>query len=627
MRFQLRSILGFVLAAVGVIAVAVVAPSAMAEKRVALVIGNGAYANVPKLTNPANDARAIEVLLRGAGFQTVVTATDLGASRMKRALRDFSDEVRDADIAIVFFAGHGLELGGTNYLIPVDAVLERDIDVADEAIALDRIHQVLEPAKRLRLVILDACRDNPFARTIKRTLVGRSIGRGLAPVDVVSSDTLIAYAAKAGSTAADGETTNSPYTTALVKHLATPGLDVRLALGRVRDEVLRTTKKKQEPFVYGSLGGAEVALVAAAHVPPQLVSPPAPTSTGGAAETVRVCREVESVTSLSMLAVLEKQHTGTPAADCISARIGELKAAQSAALAKPAPIPAPAPEPARPAVVTGPKPGETFRDCPTCPEMVVVPAGSFKMGSPDSEAERSADEGPVRTVTIGAPFAVGKYEVTVGQFKAFVATGNKIDGGCNIWSGSEWEQQADKSWRDPGFAQTDAHPVTCVSWNDAKEYVAWLSKTTGQPYRLLSEAEWEYAARAGTSTPFSTGSTITTKQANFDGNFTYGSSTKGEYRAKTIEVGSLKSPNAFGLHDMHGNVWEWVEDCWIDSYKGAPSDASVRTTACTDSNARVLRGGSWYDYPRNLRSAGRNWVEPDYRFNNRGFRVARVLLR
>jgi formylglycine-generating enzyme required for sulfatase activity len=589
MRFQLRSMLGIIFAAVGVIAVAVVSPSAMAEKRVALVIGNGAYANVPKLTNPANDARAIEVLLRGAGFQTVVTATDLGASRMKRALRDFSDEVRDADIAIVFFAGHGLELGGTNYLIPVDAVLERDIDVADEAIALDRIHQVLEPAKRLRLVILDACRDNPFARTIKRTLVGRSIGRGLAPVDVVSSDTLIAYAAKAGSTAADGETTNSPYTTALVKHLATPGLDVRLALGRVRDEVLRTTKKKQEPFLYGSLGGAEVALVAAAPVAAQLVSPPAPTSTGGAAEIVRVCREVESVTSLSMLAVLEKQHSGTPAADCISARIGELKAAQSAA---------------------GPKPGDTFRDCPTCPEMVVVPAGSFKMGSPDSEADRSADEGPQRTVTIAKPFAVGKFEVTFAEWEACVA-----GGGC----------QSNETPSHEGWGKV-RRPVINVSWKDAREYVGWLSKTTGRTYRLLTEAEWEFAARAGTTTRYHWGDAIDCSQASFDGGEKSGCyyNLGGKLRGTQL-VGSFTA-NAFGLHDMHGNVWELVEDCYVNTYKDAPTDGS-KAVESGDCKYRVLRGGSWGNNPQLLRSAFRSWIEPDHRDGYQGFRVARVLLR
>src|SRR5262249_37443188 len=153
------------------------------------------------------------------------------------------------DIAVVFFAGHGIELNGTNYLIPVDAVLERDIDIEDEAISLERVSQLIEPARRLRLVILDACRDNPFTPGIKRTITTRSIGRGLARVDVVNPDTLIAFAARAGSIANDGRGPNSPYTAALLKHLTTPGLDVRLALGRVRDEVLRQTAGKQESFV------------------------------------------------------------------------------------------------------------------------------------------------------------------------------------------------------------------------------------------------------------------------------------------------------------------------------------------------------------------------------------------
>jgi uncharacterized caspase-like protein len=162
---------------------------------------------------------------------------------------------------VIFFAGHGMEVNGTNYLIPIDAILERDIDVEDETVPLDRVIQILEPAKRLRLVVLDACRDNPFVRSMKRTIAGRSIERGLAKVDVLTSDTLIAFAAKAGSTASDGDGTNSPYTTALLKHLTIPGLDLRLAFGRVRNEVLKNTDNRQEPFVYGSLGGSEVSLV------------------------------------------------------------------------------------------------------------------------------------------------------------------------------------------------------------------------------------------------------------------------------------------------------------------------------------------------------------------------------
>lgn len=259
---------------------------AEAERRVALVIGNGAYSKVPKLTNPPNDAAAIEALLRAAGFDPVVRVADLGAAQMRRALRDFADEVRDADIAVVFYSGHGMEINGVNYLIPVDAVLQRDIDVADETIPLDRINLILEPAKRLRLVILDACRDNPFAHSMRRTLAGRAIGRGLAPVEVTTTDTLFAYAAKAGSTAADGEGANSPYTSALIKHLTTPGLDLRLALGRVRDDVIRTTGRRQEPFVYGSLGGAELPLVEGQRSNlRQPMSPTAPaSSTSPAAE-------------------------------------------------------------------------------------------------------------------------------------------------------------------------------------------------------------------------------------------------------------------------------------------------------------------------------------------------------
>jgi uncharacterized caspase-like protein len=238
---------------------------ALAERRAALVIGNSAYKNVPTLANPSNDAKAISELLKRAGFEVVETRLDLGIVEMRRAIRDFTDQVRDSDIAIIFFAGHGMEVGGTNYMIPTDAVLERDIDVEDEALSLDRIMRVLDPAKRLRLVILDACRDNPFGRTMKRSAGTRAISRGLAGLEPTTSDTLVAFAAKGGSLAADGEQGNSPFTKALLKHIATPGLDVRIALGRVRDEVLKSTKNRQEPFVYGSLGGSTVALV---PVPP-----------------------------------------------------------------------------------------------------------------------------------------------------------------------------------------------------------------------------------------------------------------------------------------------------------------------------------------------------------------------
>jgi uncharacterized caspase-like protein len=237
------------------------AQPALAAKRVALVIGNSAYQNVVKLTNPSNDAEAMAATLKGAGFDVVDLKRDLKVVELRRALRDFSDRSRDADIAVVYFAGHGIEIDGTNYIIPTDALLERDIDAYDEAIPLDRLLTVIEPAKRLRLVILDACRDNPFSKIMKRTSASRAIERGLARVEPIGANTLVAFAAKAGSTAADGDSKNSPFTAALIKYLPRPGLDLRKAFGFVRDEVLKTTNNRQEPFLYGSLGGEDLALV------------------------------------------------------------------------------------------------------------------------------------------------------------------------------------------------------------------------------------------------------------------------------------------------------------------------------------------------------------------------------
>src|ERR1700761_2556416 len=249
---------------------------AFAGKRVALVLGNSAYQNVPQLTNPVNDARLMADTFKKAGFDVVVSRNDLGALETRRALRDFSDSAADADIAVIYYAGHGIEVDGGNYLIPVDAKLERDNDVYDEAFSLDRVLVSVESAKKLRLVILDACRDNPFAQTMKKTLATRAIGRGLAKVEPDAPNTLIAYSAKAGSTAQDGAGKNSPFTTALSRHLTTPGLDVRRAFGFVRDDVLKATSSKQEPYVYGSLGGDDVPLVPGpAAAPPPVAAAPA----------------------------------------------------------------------------------------------------------------------------------------------------------------------------------------------------------------------------------------------------------------------------------------------------------------------------------------------------------------
>ncbi len=344
-----------------------VAHDALAEKRVALVIGNSAYKNASKLPNPANDAAAISSLFKTAGFDVVESRQNLSGSEMRKAIRDFTDKVRDADIAVVFYAGHGIEVDGTNYLLPVDAALERDLDVEDEGIPLDRIVKVLDSAKRLRLVILDACRDNPFSKTMKRTSSTRSVGRGLAKVEPSSSDTLIAFAAKAGSTASDGNGDNSPFTLALLSNIATPGLDLRIAFGRVRDEVLKSTANKQEPFVYGSLGGTIVALV---PPPAEIVAPSSPTAPGAAYPappaqnfnpTADIRRDYELASQVGTKEAWEAflaTHTIGLYADFARAQLAKITA-EDAKKAKPQT--ASKPEPSQAAPPAAPKPAESQR--------------------------------------------------------------------------------------------------------------------------------------------------------------------------------------------------------------------------------------------------------------------------
>ena len=251
------------------------------------------------------------------------------------------------------------------------------------------------------------------------------------------------------------------------------------------------------------------------------------------------------------------------------------------------------------------KPQDSFTECAHCPEMVVVPPGSYTMGSPATEAGRAANEGPQSAVTLAKPFAVGKYAVTFEDWDACVA-----GGGCNGY------RPADEG-RPRG-----RYPVVNVSWEDAEAYVAWLSKSTGKPYRLLSEAEREYVTRAGATTPFWWGPSISTKQANYDGSSTYGGGEKGEYRQRSMPVDSF-APNSFGLHQVHGNVNEWVADCWSGAYQQAATDGAASTAG--DCGRRVLRGGSWYDSPQLLRAAARTGFYPGYRSNKIGFRVGRTL--
>ena len=719
---------------------------ARAAPRVALVIGNASYAHAPALANPLNDAADVGAALGRLGFE-VTRLVNADRSTLWSGLQEFAVAASASEVAVVFYAGHGIEVDQRNFLVPVDARLASDQDVEFEAVPLELVSRAVERASGLRLVILDACRENPFASRMQRAGATRSVGRGLARAEP-PGDTLVAYAAKEGTVAADGDGRNSPYSEALLAHLEEPGLEIGLMFRKVRDSVVVSTGGRQHPFVYGSLSSRGVYLAAA----PTPLSAPSPASVPAASsenarvssgpDAARAYEAAERINTVMAFEAVVRRFPESIYADLARAQIGKLTeagtqaigsgtvagatASASAASSPGAVQPvssAPTPEevesslglgrgerrrvqqglaslgygpgPAdglfgartRDAIrryqgekgleATGYLTGEQsqalaelgeeashraddsafarakaqgteeafaaylgsypsgrhasqarrlrseaerlererreksqarrFRDCEGmwCPELVVVPVGSYMMGSRASETGRDDDEGPVHRVTIGEAFAVGVHEVTFAEWDAC-----RRGGGCS-------HTPDDKGWG------RGSRPIINVSWEDAQEYVRWLSRETGKRYRLLTESEWEYVARAGTTTPFHYGATITTEQANYNGSYRYGSGRKGIFRRKTMPVSSFPA-NAFGLHDVHGNVWEWVEDCWHQSYRGAPADGSAWTSG-GDCARPVLRGGSWFSTPQNLRSAFRSRYPTGFRIGYVGFRVARTL--
>ena len=287
----------------------------------------------------------------------------------------------------------------------------------------------------------------------------------------------------------------------------------------------------------------------------------------------------------------------------------------------------------------------SFRECADCPEMIVMPAGEFVMGSDAMEPGRSDREGPQRGVRV-RQFAAGKFEVTRGQWATFAsATKRNTPAGC-VWtarSGSNPDPIG--SWHDVGFPQDDRHPVVCVTWQDAQDYTGWLSRRTGHKYRLLTEAEWEYAARAGSTSPYPWGAAASRAQANYGAESCCSGLASGlDEWVNTAPAGAFPA-NAFGLHDMHGNVLEWVQDCFSPSYSGLPTDGSAYETVATlemtgrfasmngtsSCSYRMLRGGDWGNPPALIRSAYRNFgpgqgsTLQNYRSGGVGFRVAKTI--
>jgi formylglycine-generating enzyme required for sulfatase activity len=660
-----------------------------AKRRVALVIGNGAYKHAGPLANPRNDANAMIAALTRVGFDAR-SGLDLGRDAMEDRLGDFEATITGARTALLFYAGHGLQVKGQNYLVPVDADIRQEVHLKRRAFALDDILEIMARRAQNSLIFLDACRDNPFARSLLAGLPEAEQKRYMARSGLAEmkawGGSFIAFATAPNNVALDGRGANSPFTEALLAHLETPGQSVSDMMIEVRRQVLKATSNRQEPWDQSALRERFCFKASTPPVEPLLSSPDsgAPSSlpeqqktpppsppphpwryfvlgacllvvavTAMVASTPRAPRrcsmdEWSSIqTQINALRKFAGACNGTAAGALADERIDELEArdktdeeqrrkrtgGEAAEAALRAAKEAQRAGKVRVTVTTGAgrneerwlTPGngknETFQDCADCPEMVVVPAGNFDMGSPTDEPQRDDDEGPRHKVTIRNAFAVGQYAVTLAQFKAFVKdTGRKIDDGCYGWTGSEWKLDSAKSYLSPGFEQSDLNPVVCVNWDDAQAYVKWLSDKTGKKYRLPSEAEWEYVARAGTATPFWWGKSITPEQANYNGDYAYsGGGSKGENRQKTVPVKSFE-PNPWGLYQVHGNVWGWTEDCWNKNYEGAPKDGSAWTIG--DCGKHVLRGGSWLNDPRGLRAAFRFWWRS--RVSGTGLRVART---
>ncbi len=637
-----------------------------AQERHALLIGNKAYTkDVGPLTNPHNDIGVVGVALKQIGFDKQTPLRDQKRSQILAAVRSHAGRLASAGVGatgFLYYSGHGAAAHGTNvnYIIPVDAADPKDDSFWDELVKLEEIVRILQERapRAVHFVVFDACRNELL-------LPEKNVSKGLVPIPTPDG-MLVGFASQFGATASDAGQGSGPYAKALAAELVKPGQSHLDLFQNVREAVVAATGNKQRPYELNGLS-QRVRLGPAAELPKEAAKAPAPQNPAVAtaspatstlfAEALAAWPNVRDSRNEATLEAFIRRYGETFFGDQAKVLLAEIKEAKAAAERQrhadatkawaafdqlktdigsgiaqtetavrqrialldqqkqdAAAAQKKAADDAKrdPALAVTPGSGQSFRDaqangqpCPMCPEMVVAPKGEFMMGSPASEPERDSDETQVK-VTIPRPFAAGKFAVTFAEWDACVA-----DGGCNGYKPN------DKTW---GRVK---HPVINVNWDDAKAYVAWLSKKAGKNYRLLSEAEREYITRAGTTIPFWWGPSITPAQANYDGSADpyKGGGSKGEYRQRTMPVDSFK-PNLWGLYNVHGNVWEWTEDCWNASNTGNPGNGVARTTG--ECSRRVVRGGSWGNGPRNLRSAYRSWSTTDIRSYGLGFRVART---
>jgi formylglycine-generating enzyme required for sulfatase activity len=579
--------------AIALLLLALLPSTAHAEKRLALLIGNKDYkAGVGALANPLNDVRIVGEALRAVGFEVLKPAQNVRRVDMLLAIYDFATKLKAAGsdaVGFLYYSGHGIASAGENYLIPVDVEEPTTVQLSVQGVKQSEVLAILrtEAPNAAHYLVLDACRN---------TLQGSRGGKGFMPVGQ-QSGVLIAFAAEPGKTASDTGQGSGPYAAALAAELIKPDQNDLLMFHNVRVAVMEKTAGDQVPWTEDGIQRRQRVVFGRET---QTLAPPAQMQ---ASEVSREWLRVDK-TSVAELETFMHRHGSSAEADYARARLGELKKRQTDADRQRLAILQPREEEERRAETEAAKkraeaadvfrPGQVFRDCPECPEMVVVPSGSFMMGSNDFDGEK-----PVHKVTIPKPFAVSKFDVTFAEWDTCVAVG-----GC-------FHNPEDQGWG------RGNRPVINISWDDAtKEYLPWLSRKTGRTYRLLTEAEWEYTARAGATTTYSWGNDIGTNRANCIG---CGSQWDGK---QTAPLGSFAA-NAFGLHDMHGNVWQWVQDCYENTYTGASPDG--RATSDVFSCLRVRRGGSWSFLPLVLRSASRYSSQPGDRKSDIGFRVARTL--
>ncbi|WP_168166145.1 SUMF1/EgtB/PvdO family nonheme iron enzyme [Bosea sp. PAMC 26642] len=550
--------------------------------RVALVIGNSAYGRA-NASEAAGDARLVAEALRQGRFD-VVTVENGNRADMQAAIESFSRKLRRGGVAVVFYAGQAVQLRGRNFLVPVNTSPQSTQDVARQVIDLDLILDPLIVSRPLSAtVFVDASRENPWQEAIGGGL------KGLAPVDRMETIAVVSSAPPGRITSETGRETAA--VAEWLKAIRTPNLDMTVALSRTRDAMARQARR-HPPLWLSSLPPkglvvtvpgrpAETAQNSRAVIP--IPDFPAQAGRPDAYELSFWDTIKTSENAAEYRAYLDAYPNGrfTALAKAREQLFRNKAGASSASLA--------AATPGRPVSVSGAE--KTTRDCEDCPELTLIPPGSFEMGS----NELFEFEKPVHSVTIRNGFHLGTREVTFAEWDACVD-----QGGCTYRP----------SDRNLGRGQ---RPVTDIHWNDAVAYTAWLSLKTKRKYRLPSEAEWEYAARAGSTATYPWGRTLDKEQANCVG-------CNAQARKQTVEVGQFPA-NAFGLYDMAGNAAEWVADCWSESYRAAPRDGSAYTTpACRE---RVLRGGSFNNDPRYLRSAARFKYETDVRFYTNGFRVLR----